>query len=125
MGNLGAYQAITTASKAVGGPERLVALIATGGYLAGRGIEAGCKKVVPFVKRKLGFEFDQASETYSVINEVTDEQGLTLHVDDEIRVLESDEDAVLIEIVDDNNSPYFVSLDTLRSAIGNEMEIKI
>ena len=123
MGNLGAYQAITTASKAVGGPERLVALIATGGYLAGRGIEAGCKKVVPIVKRKLGLEHDHASGTYSVITEVTDEQGLTLHVDDEIRVLESDEDAILIEVIDDDKSPYFVSLDTLKSAIGNEIEI--
>lgn len=50
MGNLGAYQWITTVSKKVGGPVKLLVGIALGGYTVIRLGEAGIKKVIRTVK---------------------------------------------------------------------------
>ena len=46
MGNLGAYQWVTTISKKVGGPFQLLGITALGGYVVFRGLEAGGKYVL-------------------------------------------------------------------------------
>ncbi len=43
MGNLGLYQVLTTAACKVGGPKVLVGIIATGGAVAGKGLEIAGK----------------------------------------------------------------------------------
>ena len=40
---------------------------------------------------------------------------LVLHKGDKYRVLESDKDTVLIEVIGDTNNPYAVSVDFLRN----------
>lgn len=44
MGNLGWYQLLTTWAKKVGGPKQLMLLLAAGGYIIIRPVEAGGKK---------------------------------------------------------------------------------
>ena len=46
MGNLGLYQVMTTCAKKVGGPEKLLALVALGGYGVLRVAEAGGRRVM-------------------------------------------------------------------------------
>ena len=38
----------------------------------------------------------------------SEENGINLFVGDEFRILASDEDAILIEVLGDDNNPYFV-----------------
>lgn len=53
MGNLSWYQLMTTLAKKVGGPKILLVLVATGGYAIIRTVEAGGKKVVKLVKKRV------------------------------------------------------------------------
>lgn len=43
-----------------------------------------------------------------------DISGLRFEVGDTFRIVSSDEEAVLIEIIDNKNNPYFVSIETLK-----------
>lgn len=43
-----------------------------------------------------------------------DTSGLRFEVGDTFRIISSDEEAVLIEIIDNKNNPYFVSIETLK-----------
>lgn len=54
-------------------------------------------------------------QEYTIQNDGTDSQGLTFKTGDKIRVLETADDAVLIEKVGDKNNPYFVSADFLKT----------
>ena len=81
MSNLGAYQWLTTAAKKVGGPKNLVLIIAGTGAAVYKGSEIVVKKTVKEIKKKIR------------IHQLT----------------EMDKDAVLIEKIDDDDNPYFVS----------------
>ena len=118
MGNLGAYQWITTVSKKVGGPVKLLVGIALGGYTVIRLGEAGIKKVIRTVKthhEKSGEITANTSKVYVVKSQGKSNDGLEFAAGDKFRVLESDGDAILIEKLGDSNSPYFVAADFLRA----------
>lgn len=110
MSNLGAYQTMTTWSKRVGGPFNLAAIIAIGGYGLGKLGEFGFKKVKNFKNKK-----DKPIAVYSILSHSVSNEGLVFNIGDQIRILESDKEVVLIEKIGDLNNPYYVSADLLRS----------
>lgn len=117
MGNLGWYQILTTMAKKVGGPKTLIGLLVGGGAILGGGAVVGGsaikKKVSSELEKKKKIE--QAAVVYTVKAEGTSNEGLHFKVGDQFKVLDVDGDAGLIEIIGDNNSPYFVSLKFLSS----------
>jgi len=118
MGNLGAYQKITTIAKRVGGPKNLLILMLVGGYAAGKGIEKGVKASVKGIKRIISKPNDskeQKPQVYSVIKEATDNEGVHFSVGDTFTILEQDEDVILINVISDEDSPYYVSKEFLEN----------
>lgn len=111
MSNLGWYQVMTTLAKKVGGPPRLAGLFIGGGALLGGSIVAGGIAV----KKKINKELDakkriaDAAVVYTVKKEGRSNEGLLFAMGDKYKVLEIDGDACLIEKLQDNNNPYFVS----------------
>ena len=114
MGNLGWYQLMTTVAKKVGGPKQLLALVAAGGYVIIRGVEAGGKKVI-----KLGKKDNKEKSTskvlpaYKFIIDGKDDKGLIFSSGDVFYVAARHDDVILIEKEKDENNPYFVSVDWL------------
>lgn len=107
MGNLGDYQTMTTRAKQAGGPLQLMVGIAGGGYVFFRTAEALVKWGVRALKER-----SVPCETMDQVFRVTSEgehKGMKIHAGDSYRVLECDGDAVLIEVLGDPSSPYFVS----------------
>ena len=119
MSNLGGYQLLTTFAKKVGGPGKLVLAIAGGGYVIFRAVEAGGKTIYKKVK-KVKADNKAKIKEYIVLNDGTDEQGLKFKAGDKVRVLETADDAILIEKVGDKNNPYFVSIDFLKTITAYE-----
>ena len=117
MSNLGGYLWLTKTAKKVGGPEKLVLLIVGAGALGYKGIEMLAKVSVRAIKKvytnkKVTIETEP--RTYIIKNYGVNNDGLTFNVGDEIKVLESDGKAVMIEKTGDSNNPYFISADLLR-----------
>ena len=110
MSNVGAYQTMTTWSKRVGGPINLAAIIAIGGYGFGKLGELGFKKLKNLKNKK-----DISVAVYSILSQGVSNEGLVFNIGDQIRILESDKEVVLIEKIGDLNNPYYVSADLLRS----------
>lgn len=115
MSNLGLYQTMTTMAKKMGGPVQLGAMTALGGYVVGKTVEAGGKQIVKNVKKRIENKKTVSADVYVVHTEGTSNEGLHFSIDDRFRVLETAEDAVLIEKIGDTNNPYFVSADVLQS----------
>ena len=113
MGNLGGYQILTTVAKKLGGPGRLVAVTMAGGYVVFRIAEAAGKTIYQKVK-EIRTERIERIKTYTVITDATDQQGLVFKKGDRFNVLESDGDAILIELIGNKNNPYFVSKEFLK-----------
>lgn len=111
MSNLGMYQRIVEVSKVVGGPEKLIALIASGGFALGvagtKLTEAVRKHLKSSNEAKVKEQLRQ--RTYKVAKDALSNEGLRFREGDEVRVLEVDGDAALIEKINDDNNPYFVS----------------
>lgn len=111
MSNLGWYQILTTIAKKVGGPRNLIALIAGGGAVAGGVAVVGGvaikKKVDEALEQKKQAEV--AAIVYTVTKESKSNEGLIFKKGTQFKVLETDGDAALIEILDAENNPYFVS----------------
>jgi len=117
MGNLGWYQKITTISKAVGGPKNLIGLLIGGGIAIGTGGTLLTQKVIKAVKIKIksiNISYMENGKVFTVSVDYKDENGLDLKIDDNFKILKSDGDAILIEIIGNNNNPYFVSGELLR-----------
>lgn len=111
MSNLGWYQVMTTVAKKVGGPLKLAGLVLGSGIVIGGGTVLGGQAVAKKVGKKLD-EKKRAAESaiiYKVHTEGKSNESLLFHIDDTFKVLEVDRDAVLIEIIGDENNPYFVS----------------
>ena len=108
MSNLGLYQAMTTVAKKVGGPLALAGITALSGYAILRTGEAGVKTIVK-KRKKTSKEKLYADTIFTVDTDSTDKQGLSFKKGDKFRVLEFDEDAILIELIGNDNNPYFVS----------------
>lgn len=121
MSNLGGYQVLTTLAKKVGGPGKLVALIAGGGAIAGgivvKGGEFAVKKGKQAIAKRKEKKKDSAIRTdviYTVEQDAESNKGLEFKVGDRFRVLEYDGDAILIELIGNDNNPYFVSGELLK-----------
>lgn len=120
MGNLGWYQWFTTNAKKVGGPLKLMGLIAFGGYAIIRTGEAGVKKGIKLVKKHNKDKTDKESKKYSiykVVNPTSIEDGVDVRVGDRIKVCAIDKEAVLIEILGNKNNPYFIDFNLLKSIV--------
>lgn len=121
MSNLGGYQVLTTIAKKVGGPGKLVALIAGGGAIAGgiavKGGEFAVKKGKQAIAKRKEKKNDSAIRTdviFTVERDAESNEGLKFKVGDRFRVLEYDGDAILIELIGNDNNPYFVSGELLK-----------
>lgn len=117
MSNLGFYQLMTKFAKKVGGPVNLLLLVAGGGAIIGSGVTAaglGIKEKVAANNEKKNIEM-AANIIRTVQIEAQSKEGLLFKVRDQFRVLEVDGDAALIEKLGDNNNPYFVSAEFLKS----------
>lgn len=122
MSNLGLYQKLTTVSKAVGGPKKLVGLLVGGGVVVGTAIGTGgtllTQKVVKVVKSKKRVKvvsYLENGKIFTVSVERKDDNGLEFKVGDKYKILSRDADAILIEIIGNDNNPYFVAGDFLRT----------
>lgn len=114
MGNLGWYQLMTTVAKKVGGPKKLLALVAVGGYVIIRGVEAGGKKVIKLVKKdNKEKSTSKVLPAYKFIIDGKDDKGLIFSSGDVFYVAARHDDVILIEKEKDDNNPYFVSVDWL------------
>lgn len=113
MSNLGWYQTMTTVAKKVGGPLPLAGLIvAAGAVVGGSGVKIK-SKVDQMLDRKK--EQEEAAIVHTVKKDGKSKEGLIFKVGDQFKVLEVDGDAALIERIGDNNNPYFVSVDFLKT----------
>jgi hypothetical protein len=115
--NLGQYQLMTTIAKKVGGPLNLAGLIFLAGGIVTHGVAQGGKKVknhfsAKFEEKK---QLSDAAIIYTINTEGISNEGLLFNVGDQFRVLEKDGDAALIEKLEDDNNPYFVSASFLSS----------
>ena len=109
MSNLGAYQWITTMSKKVGGPEKLIALISVGSIVIYKGSEMAVKKLIKAIKKSKA-KAEEKGTAYKVAIPSESNEGLKFKIGDEFYVLETDGDIILIEKIGDSNNPYFVDM---------------
>lgn len=118
MSNLGTYQWITTAAKKVGGPVRLLLLVAGSGYLIIRSAEFGGKQIYRIIKGHKGKTFSKITSNaleYTVTKEGVSNENIKFSVGEKFCILEADGDAILVDKKGDPNSPYFVSKELLMS----------
>ncbi|MER5334490.1 hypothetical protein [Micromonospora sp. NPDC002717] len=103
---------MTTIAKKVGGPATLLIATLASGYIIGRTTEAGGKKAfkawVAALKNR-NTPCATKGQLFRVVTDGEDSSGLKLRAGDEYRVLECDADAILIEVLNDPDNPYFVS----------------
>ena len=117
MSNLGWYQIITSASKKVGGPKNLIGLLIGGGALLGGGTVLGGS----VIKKKISSDLEKKKQSedtaiiYNIKKNHNSTKGVVFKKGDKFRILEVDGDVGLIEIIGDNNSPYYFSLKLLAS----------
>lgn len=112
MGNLGNYQLMTTLAKKVGGPAGLLATTLSVGYVVGRTTEAGGKRGLGALKnaiKRRKAPCGLKDKVFTVRADGTDGQGLEFKAGAEYRVLECSDDAILIELIGNDNNPHVVS----------------
>lgn len=116
MSNLGGYQAAVQLIKALGGPKRAtvfgLAVVGTTGYGVLRMAEAGGKRGIGALKsaiKKRNAPCELEDRVFTVRTDGTDDQGLEFKLGAEYKVLECIDDAVLIELVGDDDNPHVVS----------------
>ena len=112
------YIKLTTLAKKVGGPKALLAVVAVGGWVVVRSAEAVGKTAFKTTKKKpkkRGVPCATKGLVFVVKSDGEDIGGLKLRAGGEYKVLECDGDAVLIEVLNDSNNPYFASSHFLRS----------
>ena len=114
MSNLGLYQKMTTWAKKVGGPVQLLSIVAVGGYLVFRTIEAGGKIIVNVINKRLNSGEKITTDLFTVHCEGTTNDGIRFETGEEFRILEIADNGALVEKINDENNPYFVSLEFLK-----------
>lgn len=121
MSNLRGYQVLTTVAKKVGGPGKLVALIAGGGAVVGGIAFKSGEFVIKKGKKAIAKRREQSKKLnesaqiiYTVKQDGESNDELIFKRGDSFRVLESDGDAILIELIGNENNPHFISKDLLE-----------
>lgn len=116
MSNLGLYQTMVTLAKRLGGPGRFMATLVGGGVLFGVAATKSFEKAMEAssAKKEEDAKIVQSMRTYVVNSDGVTNEGLSIHGGDKFKVLERDGNAVLIEILGDENSPYFVAAEFLE-----------
>lgn len=111
MSNLGWYQWITTASKKVGGPLNLLAIIGGSCLAVGGTVGSVITNKYRDIKDKKELK---TLGTYSMTKDAEIKKiKLVLKTGDQIAILASDDDSVLIVKNGDKDNPYFVSANFL------------
>lgn len=111
MSNLGWYQWITTASKKVGGPLNLLAIIGGSCLAVGGTVGSVITNKYRDIKDKKELK---TLGTYSVKKDAEIKKiKLVLKTGDQIAILAADDDSILIVKNGDKDNPYFVSADFL------------
>ncbi len=88
----------------------MLALTAVGGYAVFRGIEAGGKKIYKIIKEHSETENTiENPREYTVTKDGISNEGISFTKGEKFAVLEKDGESVLIDKINDENSPYFVS----------------
>ena len=111
MSNLGLYQKMTTWAKKVGGPVQLFGIVAVGGYCVLRTVEAGGKTV----KKHMDSSVKNSTDIFTIHSDGITNDGIRFEVRDKFRILEIADEGALIEKINDENNPYFVSISFLKS----------
>ena len=121
MSNLGTYQTMTTWAKKAGGPVKLALYLVGGGMLLGgiavKGGEYAIKKgkqAISNHKEKKKYLLKTTQTIYTINQDAICDEKLKVKVGNTFRVVESDGDATLIELIGDDNNPYFVSEKLLK-----------
>lgn len=103
---------MTTIAKKVGGPRQLLAVTLGAGYIIFRTTEAGSKRGIGafmnVVKRHTA-PCELKDKVFAVRTDGTDDQGLEFKAGTEYRVLGCSDDAILIELIGNDNNPHIVS----------------
>lgn len=122
MSNLGGYQTIVEWSKKLGGPGKLIATLLTAGALGGVVITKGGevivkkgKQAVKSHKEKKKIRSAKAAVIYTVNTSKKINEGLELKEGNQFKVLAADGNAVMVELLGNDNNPYFVDANLLRS----------
>lgn len=120
MSNLGWYQLLTILAKKLGGPKNLIAVIGSTGLVIGSvGTLAAVKIKDRLNKTQIkNKEKELFSTEYIVLNDGVSNEGLRFCTGDRFRILQKDGDAVQIELIGNDDNPYFVS-DKFLSSISN------
>ena len=121
MSNLGGYQLLTTWAKKVGGPKNLVLLLlSSGAVISATALKGGkfavkkARKLIDLHKQeKTGLT--ERTTLYTVSKSGKSNEGLIFTAGNQFRVLESDGDAILIELIGNDKNQYFVAADLLKS----------
>lgn len=113
MSNLGFYQKMTWLAKRVGGPLQLAGLFVGSGVVIG----VSGTKLLEKAKEKKNQKkmIEESHKLYTINADGISNEGLKLGKGLKFSVLEQDGDALLIDLKNDNNSPYFVSAEFLQS----------
>ena len=108
MSNLGAYQVMTTLAKKVGGPKCLGGIVLAIGAAIGIGGKTIYDKQVGKNKDKL------LDITYVIKEDAMSNERLQLNKGDRFRVLAEAKDAILIELIGNDDNPHVVSCELLE-----------
>lgn len=114
MSNLGLYQKMTTWAKKVGGPVQLFGIVAVGGYCVLRTVEAGGKTIIKTVKKHMDSSVKNSTDIYTIHSDEITDDGIHFKLGDKFRILEIVDEGALIEKINDENNPYFVSISFLK-----------
>ena len=107
MSNLGDYQRIVELAKKAGSPKKLGLITLAVGAVAWRGIEAGGRYAIRRM-REANTPCPTQGQEFTVTTTGT-RDGLTLKSGDRYRVLECDDDAILIELDGNDDNPHVVA----------------
>ena len=112
MGNLGAYQWMTTAAKKCGGAVPFMGLILS----IGASLSAACILGIEAYQDKHHDTKNKENLTeYVVEKNGVSNDGIHFNTGEKFRVLECIKDGVLVDKIDDPDTPYFVPHDFLSS----------
>ena len=117
MSNLGGYQTIVTIAKKLGGPRNFVITLIGGGLVLGVGGAIGGKKAIKWISEKIKskeIQYLENGRIFVVSVESKGENGLHFKLGDKYKILSRDKDAIMIEILGNDNNPFVVSVELLK-----------